>query len=60
MKLSEFIQQAQQMAAQTDIPDPALVLYDRLGDRTMKLDADADVWDFELTRGQNEIVIEFD
>ena len=48
------------MAAQTDIPDPELVLYDRLGDRTMKLDADADVWDFELTRGQNEIVIEFD
>ena len=60
MKLSEFIQQAQQMAAQTDIPDPELVLYDRFGDRTMKLDADADVWDFELTRGQNEIVIEFD
>lgn len=60
MKLSEFIAQAQSIASRTHVPDPEIVLYDRFGERTLKLDPEADTWDFEMTHGYNEIVLEFD
>lgn len=59
MKLTEVIRQLEEFAAQLG-PDAEFVLFNRSADRELLLDPDADTWDFEFTRGDNEAVIEFD
>jgi hypothetical protein len=61
MTINDFIQQVQHLAAQ-DLKggDAELVLWDRTNDRELRVNPDADVFDFELTRGDGELVIEFD
>ncbi len=57
MKLSEFIRDALQLAGDTD---PELELFDRNRGVELRNDPDTDMWDFEVMRGDNCIVIEFD
>lgn len=59
MKLSEMIRDMQQLASTMDA-DPEVILFDRFGDREMKLDPDSDTFDFQIMRGDAQIVIEFD
>lgn len=58
MKLSEFIRDAQQLAGEGN--DPELQLFDRNRAVDLINDPDTDTWDFEVMRGDNCIVIEFD
>lgn len=60
MKLKDFIQQVQEIAAH-DLKggDMEVILFDRTEGRELRVDIDADVADFEIMRGDGEIVIEF-
>ncbi len=57
MKLSEFIQTAQNLAGDSD---PELILYNRPADVELLLRPDSDIFDYEITRGIDQLVIEFD
>lgn len=54
MKLSDAIEQMQQLAKHID-GDPDLILYDRDGDGSNG----RDIKEFEIMRGDAEIVLEF-
>ncbi len=54
MKLRDAIQ-----LANGDL-DFEIVLFDRFGHRELRVDPDADSWGYEMTRGEKEIVLEFD
>ncbi len=61
MTVRDLIEQLQRFAAQ-DLKggDMEVVLFDRFGDREMRIDADNDRFDFEVTRGDGQVVVEFD
>lgn len=61
MLLSDAIKQLQAFAAQLPA-DAKFELYDRTEDRAVVVEQDAEdeIWDFEILRGENEVVIEFD
>jgi hypothetical protein len=58
MKLSDAITQLQQFAAKMG-PDAEFALWSRDEDRMFQVDPDTEVWEFEILRGDNEVVIEF-
>ena len=61
MKLRDVIAQLQQFADQMD-EDAEFELYDRSEDRAIivgEVDGD-EIWDFDISRGSNLVVIEFD
>lgn len=59
MKIKDVIKDLEQLAAQTEKGlDAELVLYDRDSGRTFRNDGEQ-VWDFEILRGDLEIVVEF-
>ena len=59
MKIKDVIADLERMAAQSDKGlDMELVLWDRDSGRTFRNDGEQ-VWDYEITRGDLEIVIEF-
>lgn len=60
MKLSEFVQMLEHLAASMpDCDDPEVGLYDRDREVTLVVDPDGDRFEFEVTRGDAEILIEF-
>jgi len=60
MTINDAIQIMQQLADACDAGlDSELVLFDRSDEREIRVDLNADVHDFEFTRGDGEIVIEF-
>jgi len=61
MKIRDAIQIMHQLADATDAGlDSELILFDRSDEREIRVDLDADKHDFEFTRGDDEVVIEFD
>ena len=57
MKLSDFVRDAQ---ARFGDSDPDILLFDRNRGVELINDPDSNTWDFEVLRGDNCIVIEFD
>jgi hypothetical protein len=60
MKVRDAIQQLEQFLERPGREDAELVLFNRTTEETLRVDPDADVWDFDLTDGVHEIVVEFD
>ena len=59
MDLSFLIHELQRMQAQMG-PGATVTLYDKTTDRTLKADPDAENWDFDIMRGDDGVVIEFE
>jgi len=58
MRLSQFAQVVESLASSMD-GDPEVILFDRATETELRVDPDADVFDYEILRGDREIVIEF-
>ena len=58
MKLKDAIAQLQQFADRMG-DDAEFALYDRHADAMLSVDPDADRFDFEILRGEGEVVVEF-
>lgn len=60
MTVREMIDQLHRLATLNDAGlDSEVTLFDRADDRTIVTRPDEDVWGFEILRGENELVIEF-
>jgi hypothetical protein len=59
MRLRDAINQLEQFAQQMG-DDAEFGIYDRDNDVRYEVDPDYDVFEFEILRGDNEVVIEFD
>ena len=58
MKLKEVMKQLEDLHAKLG-PDAEFVLYEKDTEKTYTTDPDADVFEFEFCRGDNEVVVEF-
>lgn len=55
MKVKDLIQELQHFNG-----DDEVVLFDRSDERELRVDPDAGTFEFEITRGDHEVVFEFD
>jgi len=61
MTIRELIQDLQRIADSNPLGgDAEVTLFDRSGQRTLRVDPGTDTFDFEVMRGDGEAVIEFD
>jgi hypothetical protein len=59
MNIRDAIQQLEQFAARPGRENAELVLFNRETEETLRVRPDWDIFDFEITDGGDEIVIEF-